>query len=86
MSLINNPAKSDEKSAAKGAQGVELTGDGLGESDDFFNRQNHLFINKLNYICKHYDTAFNDVSLTDAWIKLIACSQEIDFICFRSKA
>ena len=36
---------------------------GLGENEDFLERDNQLFINKLNYICKNYDTAFKDVSL-----------------------
>ena len=39
-----------------------LTGSGLGEGEDFLKGENHLFINKLNYICKHYDTSFKDVS------------------------
>ena len=39
-----------------------LTGEGLGEKEDFLTTENHLFINKLNYICKNYDTSFKDVS------------------------
>ena len=39
-----------------------LTGEGLGEKEDFLTAENHLFINKLNYICKNYDTSFKDVS------------------------
>ena len=36
----------------------------MGEKDDFLSQENHLFINKLNYICKNYDTSFKDVSLS----------------------
>lgn len=28
---------------------------------DFFDSENHIYINKLNHICKNYDTAFKDV-------------------------
>ena len=35
---------------------------GIGENEDFLERDNQLFINKLNYICKNYDTSFKDVS------------------------
>ena len=35
---------------------------GLGENQNFLDRENQIFINKLNYICKNYDTAFKDVS------------------------
>ena len=35
---------------------------GLGEDIDFLTNENHIFLNKLNYICKHYDTSFKDVS------------------------
>ena len=35
---------------------------GLGEDIDFLTHENHIFLNKLNYICKHYDTSFKDVS------------------------
>ena len=41
---------------------AELTGRGLGESIDFMNQENHIFLNKLTYICKNYDTSFKDVS------------------------
>ena len=37
---------------------------GLGENQNFLDRENHIFLNKLNYICKNYDTAFKDVSHT----------------------
>lgn len=59
MSLIN------KKSAAQGGEGNEMTGAGLGESLDFLNTENHIFLNKLNYICKNYDTNFKDVSATN---------------------
>ena len=35
---------------------------GLGENEDFLDRDNQMFINKLNYICKNYDNSFKDVS------------------------
>ena len=35
---------------------------GLGENQNFLDKENHIFINKLNYICKNYDQAFKDVS------------------------
>ena len=41
----------------------QLSEAGLGENEDFLERDNQLFINKLNYICKHYDSSFKDVSL-----------------------
>ena len=41
---------------------AKLTGNGLGEKEDFLTTENHLFINKLNYICKNYDKSFADVS------------------------
>ena len=41
---------------------ASLTGDGIGEKEDFLTTENHLFINKLNYICKNYDKSFSDVS------------------------
>jgi len=31
---------------------------------DFFDSENHIYINKLNHICKNYDTAFKDVRKT----------------------
>lgn len=40
----------------------EALGLGLGENQNFLDRENHIFINKLNYICKNYDQAFKDVS------------------------
>ncbi len=55
MSLMN------QKSASKPEEN-ELTGLGIGESIDFLNTDNHIFINKLNYICKNYDNSFKDVS------------------------
>ena len=39
----------------------ELTGSGIGECIDFLGQDNHIFINKLNFICKNYDTNFKDV-------------------------
>ena len=34
-----------------------------GNPDDMFiDKKNHIFINKLTYLCKNYDTAFKDVS------------------------
>lgn len=36
---------------------------GLGENEDFLDRDNQIFINKLNYMCKHYDDSFKDVSI-----------------------
>ena len=59
MSLINQKGKS---AVEKAAQDLGLTGDGMGESDDYLSQENHIFINKLNYICKNYDTSFKDVS------------------------
>ena len=59
MSLINQKGKS---AIAKAAQDLGLTGAGMGESDDYLSQENHIFINKLNYICKNYDTSFKDVS------------------------
>lgn len=56
MSLYN------QKSAAKADESNEMTGAGLGESTDFLGTENHIFLNKLNYICKNYDTNFKDVS------------------------
>ena len=44
-------------------EGEELTGNGIGEKVDFLSQENHIFVNKLNYICKNYDTNFKDVSL-----------------------
>ena len=57
MSLANQ-----RPAAAKDGDGPELTGKGMGEQIDFLNQDNHIFINKLNYICKNYDTSFKDVS------------------------
>ena len=59
MSLMNQKGKS---AIEKAAQDLGLTGDGIGESDDFLSQENHIFINKLNYVCKNYDTSFKDVS------------------------
>jgi hypothetical protein len=42
---------------------ILLSGDGIGEKENFLTHQNHLFINKLNYMCRNYDSAFKDVSL-----------------------
>ena len=42
--------------------GKERKEPGIGETEDFLDRDNQLFINKLNYICKNYDTSFKDVS------------------------
>lgn len=39
-----------------------LTGNGIGERIDFLSQENHIFVNKLNYICKNYDNSFKDVS------------------------
>ena len=61
MSLINQ--KGNNPAVEKAAQDLGLTGDGMGESDDYLSQENHLFINKLNYICKNYDTSFKDVSI-----------------------
>ena len=36
---------------------------GLGEDQNFLDQENHIFINKLNYICKNYDQSFKDVSV-----------------------
>ena len=60
MSLINQ--KQGKSAVEKAAQDLGLTGDGMGESDDYLSQDNHIFINKLNYICKNYDTSFKDVS------------------------
>ena len=35
---------------------------GLGEDINFLTAENHIFLNKLNYICKNYDQSFKDVS------------------------
>ena len=43
---------------------LELSGIGIGEQEDFLKHENHIFINKLNYICKNYDQSFKDVSKT----------------------
>ena len=40
----------------------DLSGEGLGEAENFLNQENQIFINKLNYICKNYDSSFKDVS------------------------
>ena len=59
----------NNKKAAQ-ALAAGLTGEGLGEKEDFLTTENHLFINKLNYICKNYDTNFKDVSnnqLLSSW-------------------
>ena len=55
--------KVSNSAAAKGAQELGLTGSGMGENEDYLSHENHIFINKLNYICKNYDTSFKDVSL-----------------------
>ena len=39
-----------------------LSGKGMGETIDFLSQENHIFLNKLTYICKNYDTSFKDVS------------------------
>ena len=52
--------------AGADGEGQELTGRGMGEAVDFLSQDNHIFINKLNYICKNYDTSFKDVSHTQA--------------------
>ena len=59
MSSIQRKSQSLDKGRATA---VQLTGDGIGENEDFLNSENHLFINKLNYICKNYDSSFRDVS------------------------
>lgn len=52
------------KQKPKGAEeGDELTGNGIGERLDFLTQDNHIFINKLNYMCKNYDSSFKDVSI-----------------------
>ena len=51
---------------------------GLGENQNFLDRENQIFINKLNYICKNYDTAFKDVSkIHSALIRKILSSGKI---------
>ena len=40
---------------------------GLGENEEYMDRENSIFINKLNYICKNYDVAFKDVSFP--WLR-----------------
>ena len=52
---------------------------GLGETEEFLDRDNQLFINKLNYICKHYDDSFKDVSLTIFSIKKATLSDQKDY-------
>ena len=42
--------------------GGALSGLGIGERENFLGQDNHIFINKLNYICKNYDQSFKDVS------------------------
>ena len=59
MSLTDQKGKTAEEKAAKA---LGLTGHGMGESDDYLSQENRIFINKLNYICKNYDTSFQDVS------------------------
>ena len=53
MSIQKKKAKEEE---------FKLSGTGIGETENFLNQENHIFINKLNYICKNYDQSFNDVS------------------------
>ena len=78
MSLANQ-----RSAAAKDGDGPELTGKGMGEAIDFLNQDNHIFINKLNYICKNYDTSFKDVSdqvslrLTCPWLILIVVFEPV---------
>jgi len=59
---MTNRKKAAEEAASKNPNDVYLTGNGMGEVDDFLSSQNHLFINKLNFICKNYDESFKDVT------------------------
>ena len=56
MSLMNS-----KKPQGAAEDSDELTGSGIGERIDFLGQDNHIFINKLNFICKNYDTNFKDV-------------------------
>lgn len=60
MSFLNQ--KGGAKSSTAASDDTGLTGTGIGESVNFLNEKNHIFINKLNYICKNYDQSFKDVS------------------------
>ena len=44
------------------ATGQAAATPGLGEDINFLTAENHIFLNKLNYICKNYDQSFKDVS------------------------
>ena len=50
------------KKSTASTEDTGLTGAGIGEAVNFLNEKNHIFINKLNYICKNYDQSFKDVS------------------------
>ena len=39
-----------------------MLGENGNPDDMFIDKKNHIFINKLTYLCKNYDTAFKDVS------------------------
>ena len=52
---------------------------GLGENQNFLDRENHIFLNKLNYICKNYDTAFKDVSHTQNITPLLGKTPETPY-------
>ena len=58
MSIITQKGKGGAASKTE-SDPIET---GIGESENFLTEENHLFINKLNYICKNYDQSFKDVS------------------------
>ena len=68
-SLVNAVKKSIKNAPV---QPTELDGTGLGENEDFLTHENHIFINKLNYICKNYDSSFRDVSFIYCLSKFIS--------------
>ena len=57
---------------------------GLGEDINFLTAENHIFLNKLNYICKNYDTSFKDVSKRN--IPYLCVSHFILFVLLQVKA
>ena len=68
---------------SKSGRQPDLSGDGLGEAENFLNQENHVFINKLNYICKNYDSSFKDVSSFSQKLTFTLMAGQIDETALR---
>ena len=79
MSFLTN-----SKKAAAAADDEGLSGSGIGEQINFLNEKNHIFINKLNYICKNYDQSFKDVSIVKTGCRNLSVNLISAFLLGRS--